>query len=67
MAHHVDQFNEYSIEHRRPDSYKIVPGGDHSAETQIRNQNALQVFRPMIGSTHYGGLMRGLRLTPQQR
>ena len=49
MAHDVDQFNEYSVEHRRPDSYKIVPGGTHSAETQIRNQNALQVFRPMIG------------------
>ena len=48
-AHDVDQFNEYSIEHRRADSYKIVPGGAHSAETQIRNQNTLQVFRAMIG------------------
>ena len=48
-AHHIDQFNEYSVEHRRADSYKIIPGGAHSAETQIRNQNTLQVFRAMIG------------------
>ena len=46
MAHHVDQFNEYSIEHRRPDSYKVIPGGAHSAETQIRNQNALTGIPP---------------------
>ena len=49
MAHHVDQFHEYCIGHRRPDSYQIIPGGAYSAEMQIRNQNALQVFRPMIG------------------
>ena len=49
MAHDVDQFNTNTAEFRRPDSWKKVPHGDHSAETQIRNQNTMQVFRAGIG------------------
>ena len=49
MAHDTDQFNIDATEFRKPGSYKDVPLGVHSAETQIRNQNTLQVFRAMIG------------------
>ena len=49
IAHDVDQFNIDTSEFRRPDTFKSVPVGSHSAETQIRNQNTLQVFRSMIG------------------
>ena len=49
IAHDVDQFNIDTSEFRRPDTFKTVPVGSHSAETQIRNQNTLQVFRSMIG------------------
>ena len=50
MAHDVDQFNIDTAEMRRPDSYATVPSGTHSAETQIRNQNTMQLFRATIGS-----------------
>ena len=49
MAHDVDQFNIDTAEMRRPDSFATVPSGAHSAETQIRNQNTMQVFRATIG------------------
>ena len=49
MAHDVDQFNIDTAEMRRPDSYATVPSGTHSAETQIRNQNTMQLFRATIG------------------
>ena len=49
MAHDTDQFNIDAIEFRKPSSYKDVPQGAHSAETQIRNQNTLQFFRAVIG------------------
>ena len=51
MAHDVNQFNLDAGEHRLSSSWAVVPGGAHSAETQIRNQNALQVFRAIIGDT----------------
>ena len=50
IAHDVDQFNIDAVEFRKGDTYKDVPLGNHSAETQIRNQNTLQVFRAMIGN-----------------
>ena len=50
MAHDTDQFNIDAVEFRKPSSYKDVPQGAHSAETQIRNQNTLQFFRAVIGN-----------------
>ena len=49
MAHDVDQLNIDTLELRRPESFATVPSGAHSAETLIRNQNTMQVFRAMIG------------------
>ena len=49
MAHDTDQFNIDATEFRKAESYKDIPMGVHSAETQIRNQNTLQLFRAVIG------------------
>ena len=49
LAHDVDQFNIDTQEFRRASTFATVPGGAHSAETQIRNQNTMQVFRAVIG------------------
>ena len=49
MAHDTDQFNIDATEFRKAESFKDIPMGVHSAETQIRNQNTLQLFRAVIG------------------
>ena len=48
-AHDVNLFRAEGVEFRKPGTFADVPLGVHSAETQIRAQNTLQVFRAMIG------------------
>ena len=44
MAHDTDQFNIDATEFRKAESYKDIPMGVHSAETQIRNQNTTAII-----------------------
>ena len=64
MAHDVDQLNIDTLELRRPESFATVPSGAHSAETLIRNQNTMQVFRAGIGDA-LRRLDRWAKLAPE--
>ena len=65
IAHDVDQFNIDAIEFRKNTTYKDVPLGVHSPETQIRNQNTMQVFRAMVGDA-LRRLDRWAKLDPRE-
>ena len=50
FAHEIDQlYADHTHQMRQPDSYKTLPDMPHDTESNMRNQNALQVGRGMCG------------------